>query len=359
MKNIVGLLKANWEKFLVIFLMLGVTLVSAFLVTKMREVEQLHLGEGELDFGVIRTKKAEPYDGAIFREIVRQLDEPLQVPIDQGTDHRTFISAEYVTCVNPTCLKPIPYEALSCPFCGAPQPPLPPKGEKDDRDRDGIPDADEVKLGLDPYNPADAAGDQDGDGFTNLEEYNWKTDLNDPGSRPPLAAKLRWYQIIREPFILRFKGVQELPGGRKVFQINLGDLRQTFFGKIGDTVRGYRIMDYEEKISTDDKGEKIDESILTVQNIEDEAEVYHLVKGRVVQKEEFTADLLLFTPPYRTYRKQKIGGVLMVGTDKYVIVDITGASVTIQDERSGEKFKIPQYVQPRAGTADTAGGFGM
>ncbi len=40
-----------------------------------------------------------------------------------------------------------------------------------DGDHDGMPDAWEEKLGLDPRDPSDANGDSDADGYTNLEEY--------------------------------------------------------------------------------------------------------------------------------------------------------------------------------------------
>ncbi len=40
-----------------------------------------------------------------------------------------------------------------------------------DTDQDGIPDAWETKYGLDPNNPADATGDFDHTGYTNLEKY--------------------------------------------------------------------------------------------------------------------------------------------------------------------------------------------
>src|SRR5262249_40730082 len=43
-------------------------------------------------------------------------------------------------------------------------------------DGDGMPDEWEKRYGLAPNNPADAAQDADGDGYTNLEEYLNNTD---------------------------------------------------------------------------------------------------------------------------------------------------------------------------------------
>lgn len=40
-----------------------------------------------------------------------------------------------------------------------------------DTDRDGLPDAWELGVGLDPHDPTDRNGDRNGDGWTNLEEY--------------------------------------------------------------------------------------------------------------------------------------------------------------------------------------------
>jgi len=40
-----------------------------------------------------------------------------------------------------------------------------------DSDHDGMPDAWEIEFGLNPSEPSDASADQDGDGYTNLEEY--------------------------------------------------------------------------------------------------------------------------------------------------------------------------------------------
>ena len=47
-----------------------------------------------------------------------------------------------------------------------------------------MPDDWEVKHGLDPHNPADAAGDLNGDGYTNIEDF-----LN---GLDPTAPKVNW-----------------------------------------------------------------------------------------------------------------------------------------------------------------------
>ena len=56
----------------------------------------------------------------------------------------------------------------------------------EDTDSDGIPDWWEMHYGLDPEDPSDASGDPDGDGITNLEEYERgtspTTDDSDKGS---------------------------------------------------------------------------------------------------------------------------------------------------------------------------------
>ena len=49
-----------------------------------------------------------------------------------------------------------------------------------DVDGDGIPDGVENAHGLDPNNPADASGDLDNDGSTNLQEHNAGTNMFDP-----------------------------------------------------------------------------------------------------------------------------------------------------------------------------------
>jgi hypothetical protein len=51
-----------------------------------------------------------------------------------------------------------------------------------DTDKDGIEDCIETKLGLDPFNPADASQDRDGDGLTNGQEIALGTNIDNADS---------------------------------------------------------------------------------------------------------------------------------------------------------------------------------
>jgi hypothetical protein len=78
------------------------------------------------------------------------------------------------------------------PFDAAP----PHVGRYQDRDGDGMPDWWEERYGLNP-DANDAAGDADGDGSTNLEEYRAGTDPRSPPSRPwvPIPTKTEVVQV--------------------------------------------------------------------------------------------------------------------------------------------------------------------
>ena len=52
----------------------------------------------------------------------------------------------------------------------------------------------ESENALDPLNAADASGDADGDGYTNLEEFEGESDPQDASSRP--SAPLGWLLML-------------------------------------------------------------------------------------------------------------------------------------------------------------------
>jgi hypothetical protein len=120
------------------------------------------------------------------------------------------------------------------PFDAAP----PHVGRYQDRDADGMPDWWEERYGLNP-DANDAAGDADGDGSTNLEEYRAGTDPRDPRSRP-------WVPIPTETEVVQ---VQEncLRGGSFTVVGRVTDKR----GGVG----GMRVSVYLKKNKTDNAPE--------------------------------------------------------------------------------------------------------
>lgn len=99
-----------------------------------------------------------------------------------------------------------------------------------DDDNDGIPDDYEIMHGFNPYDPATAGEDADGDGFNNLEEYNSDTDPLDKDNYPgSINNKSPW--ILFLPAILGSASDETVPTvtspatGRVWMDRNLGASR--------------------------------------------------------------------------------------------------------------------------------------
>jgi hypothetical protein len=76
--------------------------------------------------------------------------------------------------------------------------------------------------------------DPDGDGFSNLEEWQNQTDPTNKDSHPAFVAKLKMKSFAREPFHLIFASRVGT-----TFALNANDLREpTQFLKMGDSIRG-------------------------------------------------------------------------------------------------------------------------
>ena len=181
--------------------------------------------EAELKQRTPAHKSVPAADFTVLNKVRNGMESPslLQVPSDKEGN---FLASECrVYCQNPdvaACHKPIPFKSKECPYCGFAQPSA---DSADvvrggvDADKDGMPDAWELKYGLNPNDPEDAKKDADGDTFTNLEEFEAKTDPKNPDAHPDfldflaLASDLRtdrlpfWFKManpIRDSFRLTF-----------------------------------------------------------------------------------------------------------------------------------------------------------
>lgn len=147
---------------------------------------------------------------------------------------------EVICCPNKDCGALVLSTENRCAFCKTEMPVVnPAEVEATDSDGDGLPDAFEIEhaqkiaflrpnstqttgqeggMGgqsqtvegaLNPDNAADAHEDFDGDSFTNLEEYRFGTDLDDPASYPDPANFTRLLTFDQDKLPVKFMGIND------------------------------------------------------------------------------------------------------------------------------------------------------
>lgn len=230
-----------------------------------------------------------------------------------------------VSCINPKCAKPIPYDTELCPFCAAKQPPKP---KEDESTLGDIPDKWKKKYGFDPLDTTVANADTDGDGFSNLDEYRAGTDPLDPKSHPDVASKLCVWSVKKQPFKLRFT-MAMTAGSAETFQVKNVSTGKSQFLKIGDTVEGYKILAHEAKAADGD--------VLVMDN---GAEKLRLPKNKDLQeKADLSADLILMLD-HKRYNNLVKGQSVKIREITYKIIDITTNAVTIRAPSPGNDVVV-------------------
>ncbi len=107
-----------------------------------------------------------------------------------------------------------------------------------------------IKNGLPANDPNVETMDPDGDGFTNLDEFQAQTDPRDPKSHPSYAKLLRVKTSEARQFRMTFASVNEI-GGDKEFQINTPDGHPGSNNcKKGESFQGFKVVDYRQKSGT-------------------------------------------------------------------------------------------------------------
>jgi hypothetical protein len=212
-----------------------------------------------------------------------------------------------------------------------------------------------IAHGLDYADSVIKEADPDGDGFTNLEEFEGRTDPNDAKSLPPAFTKLRLVEFTPIPFRLEFKG--DPSGDGEEFQINLRDLKgqsRTQYKKIGDLIDAgpdrppYKIVAYSKKEGPNERGTTTDLSELTVENT--------ATGGKIVltfnREANDPASVGVFhnelTGAELTLRKGEEFTLPPDTSSKFKVVDISEASAQIQDLQTDAVLKVvkPQNTVP-------------
>jgi hypothetical protein len=231
----------SYEKFLlaaVLVALIGWVGYLTYCVSRIPDMEKEFvekLGERQPRYPDVQPVDERPYEQGLAA--IRGPSSP-QTPFTPPL----FIPGTRVLCHS--CQRPISIEGYRerkpCPFCGE----VRPRGF--DEDGDGMPDAWEQKHGLDPDDPGDAQLDPDEDGFRSVEEYVAGTDPKDTEDSP-LPKLLAVKKVGSTRFPLVFKSAVELPDGTVNFGLN--EPGWTYFVKLGQDVKGYKVVKYEKKMA--------------------------------------------------------------------------------------------------------------
>ncbi len=244
------------------------------------------------------------------------------------------------------CSKPIPFKAVTCPFCGTQQPEQQ-AVDAVDKDKDEMPDEWEQKYGLNPLDPTDAVKDLDRDGFSNLEECKAKKDPSDEKSYPPLWAKLRLKELQPIPFSLTFVGDSRI-GPKHYFQLNLGAKERTFFAEMGQVVQGFKLVGFEKHVVTNAVGgirKTVDESVLILESGDKRIS---LVKNQKHPQTEYVVKLV-FTADGTEFELRH-GGEFDLKGERHQVKDIDSQQqrVLIRTISSGEESWVGMDRQPES-----------
>ncbi|QSH42490.1 hypothetical protein P0136_02490 [Lentisphaerota bacterium ZTH] len=288
-------LKRHYEKIilsllLIVFIMLLIYLIKIIKSTNEITKEDLKIPTPRADYRPVDFLK----DQYVLDKLFNKGSEwQRSVPRVKGDKVYTDLLVPFKCARCPHCRKIVPKFFFlnpphKCPIHGCGKPlPKPVKVESkekafvfkpNDWDNDGIPNAVEEKIGLDPKFPEDANDDLDNDGFSNLFEYNNKTNINNAKSHPPMYKRLKLVDLRRT--VLDAELMKVIASGKDKknwdVQVNVNNGKKTKFITLGDPItldrRGYSIVDITHNVKEIKRGNSIlkkDNSTVTLKSDDD------------------------------------------------------------------------------------------
>lgn len=152
-----------------------------------------------------------------------------------------------------------------------------------------------------------------------------------------LDERLYVVKIYKKPVKLLFKGYMQLGDGAYVATINWGG--KTDFKKIGDEIRGYKVVDFKKDISEAKTmwggTEKVDKSIIILER--EGSDRFNLEIGKITLEKEIYADVYdrKELKDYEVYIGSEILGnkVLDISTSQVIISTPNGEKAALNREK--------------------------
>jgi hypothetical protein len=179
--------------------------------------------------------------------------------------------------------------------------------------------------------------DTDGDGFSTLDEWEWKTDPNNKDSHPPYWSKLFLKRFVRIPFRLRFDA-----RNGDVLQINTLDLdAPTQFLKVGDQVKGtkFKVTKFEQKFAQRD-GINKDVSEVTLVNTDTNEPIILPKQEEVDSPTTYAVLTYLWTGKDFAVKRNQEFTLKPLDNVKYKCVELSDTDVTVLKEDENKLLHI-------------------
>ena len=235
----------NLEKVLLTTLLIVLAACSVYMILTM-DKQQLTIVKNDAGVAV----KTHSVSEIMIQKV--SLEEDKSQPYD---------SKGYIYCRNIDCNYLIHRSLPKCTWCDTETKPpttiINPNSQ--DKDGDGITDADEIKMGLNPEDGSDALVDMDEDGFSNIDEIAHQTDIRDKDDHPSIIKRVKLHTRIRKqnyyPITFSNFGIND-ENDKKTWDIYadiyVGGRKRSIFKRVNDKIDeiGYTIID----VDKDDKG---------------------------------------------------------------------------------------------------------
>lgn len=184
--------------------------------------------------------------------------------------------------------------------------------------------------------------DADGDGFSNLEEFNKNTNPRDPKDHPPFTDKLVLKRRITFDYILKLNSSASPYQIRRTTPEPARSVFVTIGAEFGFDrgVERFKALSFEAKTVKDDKVGEKDVSELTVADKATNKE-FKLVRNEEMNLAEYEAEFefLLGARPTRTVKKGDTFQIPGIGTT-YRLLEIEENSAVIQPVDGGDPITI-------------------